>query len=115
MGALRKSIRLAYKFFSSPTWDGFSPEIALDIDDDAALDQYLRAYAASADHPVGTTRMSRKGSPGVVDNDLCVKGVLGLRVVDAGVLPFVPAGHTQAASYVVGEKGADFIKAAWTQ
>ncbi|KAK0481457.1 aryl-alcohol oxidase [Armillaria novae-zelandiae] len=50
---------------------------------------------------------------GVVDPDLLVKGVSGLRVVDASIFPFVPAGHTQAPTYIIAERAADLIKATW--
>ncbi|KAK0209046.1 hypothetical protein DFS33DRAFT_497834 [Desarmillaria ectypa] len=48
---------------------------------------------------------------GVVDPDLVVKGVSGLRVVDASIFPFVPAGHTQVPTYIM----VDLIKAKWLE
>jgi choline dehydrogenase len=83
-------------------------------------------------HPTGTAAMSPKGAHwGVVDPDLKVKGVEGLRIVDGSVLvswlpsiiirvwgvyfdvvqPFSPNAHTQGPIYLVGERGADLIKA----
>ncbi|KAF9002720.1 hypothetical protein BDQ17DRAFT_522327 [Cyathus striatus] len=50
---------------------------------------------------------------GVTDPDGLVKGVEGVRAVDASLLPFVPAGHTQAATYAVAERISDLIKAKW--
>ncbi|KAK0218409.1 hypothetical protein EDD85DRAFT_781166, partial [Armillaria nabsnona] len=50
---------------------------------------------------------------GVLDPDLHVKRLMGLRVVDASVLPFVPTTHTQAAVYSIAERAADIIKAEW--
>ena len=62
-------------------------------------------------HPVGTARMGLDAAS-VVDEELRVRGVQGLRVVDASVMPMIIRGHTQAASYVIGEKGADLVLAA---
>ncbi|KAJ7135448.1 hypothetical protein C8R43DRAFT_894212, partial [Mycena crocata] len=50
---------------------------------------------------------------GVVDSDLLVKGVRGLRIIDASVLPLIPGAHTQAATYAMAEKGSDLIKQCW--
>ncbi|KAJ7857489.1 hypothetical protein B0H14DRAFT_2352193, partial [Mycena olivaceomarginata] len=49
----------------------------------------------------------------VVDPDLLVKKIQHLRVVDASILPFLPAGNTQAAVYIVAERAADLIKSKW--
>ena len=49
------------------------------------------------------------GEQPVVDSDLRVRGVSGLRVVDGSVMPTVTSGNTQAACYVIGEKAADMI------
>ncbi|RDB16510.1 Pyranose dehydrogenase [Hypsizygus marmoreus] len=78
------------------------------------LNEFIRENASSFFHPVGTAGMSPRGARyGVVDPDLRVKGVDGLRIVDASVLPIVPAGHTQAATYVFAERAADLIKKSW--
>ncbi|KAJ6573378.1 family S53 protease-like protein [Mycena vulgaris] len=50
---------------------------------------------------------------GVMDPDLLLKGEKGLLIIDASVLPFVLSAHTQAASYVIAERGADLVKASW--
>ncbi|KAF9045836.1 hypothetical protein BDZ89DRAFT_138996 [Hymenopellis radicata] len=56
--------------------------------------------------------MSPKGASwGVVDPDLRVKGVEGLRIVDGSVLPYLPNAHTQGPIYLFAERGADLIKA----
>ncbi|KAF8304370.1 aryl-alcohol oxidase-like protein [Clavulina sp. PMI_390] len=74
---------------------------------------YMESWLATIWHPVGTAAIGKKGtSDGVVNPDLTVKGVAGLRVVDASVFPYIPNGHTQAPVYAVAERASDLIKAA---
>ncbi|MDX6349529.1 MAG: choline dehydrogenase [Streptomyces sp.] len=63
-------------------------------------------------HPVGTARMGRD-SRSVVDEELRVRGVTGLRVADASVMPTIIRGHTMAPSMVIGAKAADLIQATY--
>ncbi|WP_248616804.1 GMC family oxidoreductase [Paraoerskovia marina] len=60
-------------------------------------------------HPVGTARMGTDGTS-VVDEELRVRGVHGLRVADASVMPTIIRGHTNAPSIVIGEKAADLLR-----
>lgn len=65
-------------------------------------------------HHCGTSKMGPKDDPGaVVDPRLRVYGIAGLRVVDASVMPSVPAAHTNAPTMMVAEKAADMIKEDW--
>ncbi|KAJ6551626.1 pyranose dehydrogenase [Mycena capillaripes] len=116
--ALREGIKLARKFVTAPVWKGYIlNEVGplANATSDTELDAAVRALAGSSSHLVGTSGMSARGAPyGVVDPDLRVKGALGLRVIDASVLPFIPSAHTQAATYVIAERGADLVQAAWT-
>ncbi|MEV4686966.1 GMC family oxidoreductase [Microbacterium sp. LWH3-1.2] len=68
----------------------------------------LRRYSHTLYHPVGTARMGTDAAS-VVDPDLRVRGVSGLRVADASVMPTVIRGHTNAPAIVIGEVAADLI------
>ena len=78
-------------------------------DDDAALRRFVVATADSAYHAVGTCAMGTDGQA-VVTPDLRVRGVTGLRVVDASVMPTLPTGNTVAAVYMLAERAADLIR-----
>ncbi|KAJ7039330.1 alcohol oxidase [Mycena alexandri] len=115
--AMREGIKMAKKFVTAPVWKGYileeTPALA-NATTDAALEAFIRNTAGTSSHLVGSAGMSaRDADYGVVDPDLRLKGASGLRIVDASVLPIVPSAHTQAAVYVVAERGADLIKAAW--
>ncbi|RVD62345.1 hypothetical protein EN751_41960 [Mesorhizobium sp. M4A.F.Ca.ET.029.04.2.1] len=65
--------------------------------------------AQGALHPTGTCRIG-KDARAVVDGQLRVHGVSGLRVADASVMPTVPSGNTNAPAIMVGERAADFLR-----
>jgi choline dehydrogenase len=75
---------------------------------DAALPDYIRNNASTIWHPVGTCKMGRDAMA-VVDPQLRVHGIKGLRVADASVMPTVTSGNTNAASIMIGEKVSDMI------
>jgi choline dehydrogenase len=76
---------------------------------DEELIEHVRAFSQTLYHPVGTCALGR-GEQAVVDPDLRVRGVEGLRVIDASVMPVVPRGNTNAPTIMIGEKAADLIR-----
>ncbi len=82
---------------------------AMDADERAELS--LRRYSHTLYHPVGTARMGSDAAS-VVDPELRVRGVTGLRVADASIMPTVIRGHTNAPAIVIGERAADLIRGA---
>ncbi|HET7729319.1 MAG TPA: GMC family oxidoreductase N-terminal domain-containing protein [Usitatibacter sp.] len=77
-------------------------------DSDAALLDFARGAGGTVFHCVGTCRMGSDAAA-VVDPQLRVRGVEGLRVIDASVMPSVPSANTHAAALMIGERGADLV------
>ena len=88
----------------------FKPGPALTTD--AELLQAAGDVGTTIFHPVGTTRMGRNDDPAaVVDSRLKVRGIDGLRVVDAGVMPTITSGNTASPTLMIAEKAARWIRA----
>lgn len=110
--AIREAVKASKRFASAYAWAGYvlSPYGGLSATSDADIDAFVRETASTMFHPVGTASMTAKDAKwGVVDPDLRVKGVEGVRVVDASVFPFVPNAHTQGPTYLLAEKAAELI------
>ena len=78
--------------------------------DDADLAADLRRRLMLIYHPVGTARMSDTHPEAVVDSQLRVHGLQGLRVIDASIMPTITGGNTNAPTIMIAERGADLIK-----
>jgi len=111
--ALASGLKMAREFVTArPMAEICSGELAPGphVRSDAELLEYVRSGVVTLYHPVGTCAMggeSRWNS--VVDPELRVRGVAGLRVVDASVMPFVPRGNTNAPTIAIAERAADLI------
>lgn len=109
--AMRASIDLCREVAAQPALanDWSAKEIHPGpLPDEAALRAYVMENVWSYWHPVGTCKMG-SDTASVVDPQLRVNGVTGLRVADASVMPAVPSGNTAAPCVMIGEKAADLI------
>ena len=81
---------------------------------DEEIAAFIRGHADTIYHPVGSCRMGPAGMPGgaVVDAELRVHGLQGLRVVDASVMPRIVSGNTNAPVIMIAEKAAEMVRAA---
>ena len=75
------------------------------------VEEHIRATLGSYWHPAGTCRMGID-EDAVVDPELRVRGIEGLRVADASIMPLIVGGNTHAATMLIGEKAADLLLAA---
>ncbi|CAG1017362.1 choline dehydrogenase [Burkholderiaceae bacterium] len=92
---------------------GRESEASAQAQSDAQIEQFVRDHADTIYHPVGTCRMG-PGPLDVVDAQLRVKGMQGLRVVDASIMPRLISGNTNAPTIAIAEKAADMIRDART-
>ncbi|TDL19928.1 aryl-alcohol oxidase-like protein [Rickenella mellea] len=110
-----EAVEALQRFISASPWKGYIKApyggSANATTRDGIL-EYARNSVISIRHPMGTAAMSQtRARAGVVDAHLLVKGVEGVRIVDASVIPGIAA-HPQAAVYIIAERAADLIKAA---
>jgi choline dehydrogenase/4-pyridoxate dehydrogenase len=111
---IRDGLKLVRRMVATPPLADFAarelkpgPEVQSDDD----LDAYVRATAATAHHPLGTCKMGCEGDKtAVVDPDLRVRGIEGLRVVDASVMPDMVGGNINAPVIMIAERAADLIR-----
>ncbi len=108
---LVRGIRLARRIFSAPAFAAYRAHESAPgggVESDADLINYIRAQAYTVHHPVSTCRMGADALA-VVDPQLRVIGLEGLRIADASVFPSLIGGNTNAAVVMVAEKAADMI------
>ncbi len=111
MACLRRGLDLIRALANQPAlsaWRDFEIAPGDGVTDGPGLDRWIRQNAATAFHPVGTCRMGSDDAS-VVSPTLRVRGVEGLRVADASIMPRVPSGNTNAASIMIGEKASDLV------
>jgi choline dehydrogenase len=108
------AMRTVRRLFAAPAMAWLEPEEFAPgpqaQSDDELLD-YVRRTAETAYHPVGTCRMG-SDPMAVVDDQLRVRGIAGLRVADASIMPTLTSGNTNAPSIMIGEKAARMVLAA---
>jgi choline dehydrogenase len=108
---LRQGVKMVRDIFAKPAFDPYrGAEIAPgpDVRDDAAIDTFIAGSASTIFHPVGACRMGvDEGS--VVDEELRVRGVEGLRVADASVMPRLVSANTHAPTVMIAERAAELI------
>ena len=78
-------------------------------DDDGELEAHVRRRVELLYHPVGTCRIG-SDDDAVVDPELRVRGIEGLRVADAAVIPVIPGGNTNAPTIMLAERAADLVR-----
>ncbi len=110
---LIRALKIARAAFASAPfarYEGTEVAPGPEVQSDAELDAYIRATGYTVHHPVGTCRMGDPAdSATVVDPQLRLRGIAGLRVADASVMPSVIGGNTNAPSVMIGERCADFV------
>ncbi|MBY8828810.1 GMC family oxidoreductase [Hephaestia mangrovi] len=112
MAVLKAGVRAMYRILETPpmTRHQGRDRYPIDLADDAALERLIRARADTVYHPVGTARMG-SDEEAVCDPHLRVRGIDGLYVADASVMPKLVSGNTNAPSIMIGERCADFVRA----
>jgi choline dehydrogenase-like flavoprotein len=111
MDVLKSGVRLVHRIVGAPSLAKHQPRDRHDTPaDDSALEQLIRNRSDTVYHPVGTARMGSDAGA-VCDPELRVRGIDGLYIADASVMPRLVSGNTNAPSIMIGERCADFVKA----
>jgi choline dehydrogenase len=110
---LLKGGQIQQRIIESKPFDAVRGEMVypVSIDDVAGMERDIRNRADTQYHPVGTCKMGPGNDPlAVVDAQLRVKGIQGLRVADASIMPTLIGGNTNAPVMMIGEKACDLIR-----
>lgn len=113
MATLIRGTQVALDIMADPALDANRGDMLIpyDRDDPTQIEAQLRAHADTEYHPCGTAHMGPDDDPmAVVDPQLRVRGVAGLRITDASVIPSIPSNNIHAAVIMIGEKAADMIR-----
>jgi choline dehydrogenase len=105
--ALRRYIEFTRDFFATQPAAGLVSREALP-GPDAEIDAFVRSRVGTAMHPTSTCAMG-VGADAVLDAELRVRGVSGLRVIDCSSMPTIPGGNTNIPAIMIAEKAADLI------
>jgi choline dehydrogenase len=108
---MREAVKTARDLMArKPFADFLGPELVPGekFKTDAEIEDAIRQFCGVTQHPVGTCAMGT-GSGAVVDPQLRVRGIAGLRVVDASIMPAVTGGNTAAPTMMIAEKASDMI------
>ncbi|KQT32827.1 choline dehydrogenase [Sphingomonas sp. Leaf412] len=111
---MRECVKIGRDVASQAALDPYrAAELApgADMRTDEQIDAWVRANAETIYHPVGTCKMGADGDAmAVVDAELKVRGIAGLRVIDASVMPTLVGSNTNAPTIMIAEKAADMIR-----
>ncbi|OBV39536.1 GMC family oxidoreductase [Janthinobacterium psychrotolerans] len=111
------ALRLTRRIVAAPALQQFAPQEykpGPQYQSEAELAQAASEIGTTIFHPVGTCRMGLASDPlSVVDSQLRVIGVAGLRVVDASIMPFITSGNTNSPTVMIAEKAAQMIQNDW--
>jgi len=110
---MRAGVKIGREIIAQPAFDPYrGKEInpGEDRQTDDEIDAFIREKGETIYHPVGTCKMGAEADrTAVVDDQLRVKGVEGLRVIDASVMPTLVGGNTNAPTIMIAEKASDMI------
>jgi choline dehydrogenase len=112
--AMVRGVALAREVAAAGAFDAWRGPEALPgahVSEEAEVRDFVRRAAGTYYHPVGTCRMG-VGGDAVVDPELRVQGIDGLRVADASIMPDIVSANTNTAAILIGEKAADLVKGA---
>ncbi len=112
LALMKKGVRAMYRILETPPMSDYRgrDRHPVNLDDDAAIEALIRARSDTIYHPVGTARMGSDDGA-VCDPRLRVRGVGGLYVADASIMPKLVSGNTNAPSIMIGERAAEFVAA----
>jgi len=113
METLLAAVKTCRNILAAPAFDGYRGKELFPgeaVQSDEALREFIRRRAETIYHPVGTCKMGHDPLA-VVDDQLRVHGLSGLRVADASIMPTLIGGNTNAPTIVIGEKAAELIRA----